>query len=89
MGYRDGFTNYFTAGSFLGNTITLGSSPGGAGTAVIVDYGAFTAHYLADDETIRDDEDFYAYLTDPVLSVRCLLDQIRAAGTQLKITVTT
>lgn len=89
-GFRDGFTNYFTpTGTFSGKTITLDSSPGAAGTAVVVDYGAFTAHYLATDETIMDDGDFYAYLTDPTLAARCVLDLIRAAGVQVDITVTT
>lgn len=85
-GFRDGFTNFFA--SFVGTTITLSPSPGAIGTAVIVDYGAFTAHYLATDETIRDDGDFYAYLTDPTLAARCVLDLIRASGVQVNITVT-
>jgi len=84
-GYRDGFTDYFAGGAFLGNTITLTVSPGGIGTPVIVDYGAFEAHYLADDETILHDEDFYAYLSDPLLAARCLLDQIRAAGIKVEL----
>lgn len=84
-GFRDGLTNYFTGGSFAGNTITLGSSPGGAGTKVIVDYGAFEAHYLADDETVRHDEDFYAYLTDPLVTARCLMEQIRMAGIKVNV----
>lgn len=67
-GFRDGYTNYFLpGGTSLLNVITLGTSPGAAGTAVIVDYGAFTAHYLAPDETVRDDADFYAYLTTQLL----------------------
>ncbi len=85
-GFRDGLTNYATGGSAVGNTITLGSSPGGAGTAVIVDYTAFTAHYLANDETIRQDfanADHWAYLADPLLSAQCILDQIRAAGVKV------
>lgn len=85
-GFRDGFTNYYD--SHVGTTITLSPSPGAIGTAVIVDYGAFTAHYLATDETIRDDGDFYAYLTDPTLAARCVLDLIRASGVQVNITVT-
>ena len=89
MGIRDGFTNYFAGGgSFAGSTITLGSSPGAAGTPVIVDYGAFIAHYLAADETVRQDAlqgDHWAYLADPLLAARCLLDQIRAAGVQVEL----
>lgn len=91
-GYRDGLTNYFTSGSFLGSTITLGSSPGGAGTPVIVDYGAFEAHYLAADETVRQDSenaDHWAYLGDPFVTLRCLLEQVRAAGYKIEIVART
>jgi hypothetical protein len=87
-GLRDGLTNYFLpGGSVAGSTITLGTSPGAAGTAVIVDYTAFSAHYLALNETVNEDADYYAYLSDPLLAVRCLLDQIRAAGVQVEATV--
>lgn len=85
-GNREGETNYYSGGSFVGSTITLGLSPGAIGTAVLVDYGAFTAHYLAPDETERDALDFYAYLADPTATVKCLLDQIRAAGVQVNVT---
>lgn len=91
-GIRDGFTNYFSGGSFTGNTITLGSSPGASGTPVIIDYGAFSAHYLAQDETVRQDlaqEDRWAYLADPLLTARCLLDQIRAAGVKVELSAKT
>lgn len=88
-GMRDGFTNYATTDTFTGKTITLDSSPGASGTAVIVDYGAQAAHYLALNETTRDDLDFYAYLTDPTLTARCILDLIRAHGVQVNIRVTT
>jgi hypothetical protein len=88
-GFREGLTNYLNpGGSFLGQTITLGTSPGAAGTAVIVDYGAFDAHYLALNETIRQDigqGDHWAYLADPLFAARCLLDQIRAAGVQVRL----
>jgi len=40
-------------------------------------------------ETTRDDLDFYAYLTDPTLTARCILDLIRAHGVQVNIRVTT
>ncbi len=83
-GYRSG-TNYSTTNNFAGKTITLDASPGGAGAPVIVDYGAFKAHYLAADETIRDDGDRYAYLADPLAAARCLLDQIRAAGVRVDV----
>jgi hypothetical protein len=46
MGVRDGLTNYATTNTFAGSTITLDASPGAAGTSVIVDYGAFQAHFL-------------------------------------------
>jgi hypothetical protein len=87
-GYRDGFTNYFLpGGSVAGNTITLGTSPGGAGTAVLVDYVAFSAHYLAEDETQLDDGDFFAYLSDPLLAAQCLLGQIREAGVKVELSI--
>jgi hypothetical protein len=85
-GFRDGLTNYFLpGGSVAGSTITLGTSPGAAGTPVIVDYTGWSAHYLAENETRRDAEDFYAYLADPLLAARCLLDQIRAAGVRVDL----
>lgn len=85
-GHRDGFTNFFSGGSFVGSTITLGSSPGPIGTPVLVDYGAFEAHYLATDETTRQDTnnaDRWAYLADPLLSARCLLEEIKMAGVRV------
>lgn len=85
-GFREGFTNYAVGGSASGNTITLGSSPGAPGTPVLVDYSAFIAHYLAYDETVRQDvleADHWAYLADPLLAARCLLDQIRMAGVRV------
>jgi hypothetical protein len=87
-GFRDGFTDYAAGGSAAGNVITLGSTPGGAGTAVLVDYTAFVAHYLADNETVRqafDPDDNWAYLADPLLAARCLLEQIRAAGVKVEL----
>jgi hypothetical protein len=83
-GYRSG-TNYSTTSTFAGKTITLDASPGAAGTPVLVDYTAFQAHYLAADETIRDDGDRYAYLADPLAAARCLLGQIRAAGVKVDV----
>ena len=87
-GYRDGFTDYAAGGSVVGNTITLGSSPGPLGTPVLVDYAAFTAHYTAYDEAVRQDlaqADRWAYLADPLLATKCLLDQIRAAGIRVEV----
>lgn len=87
-GNREGLANYFLpGGSVAGATITLGTSPGAAGTAVIVDYTALSAHYLALNETVSEDADYYAYLSDPLLAVRCLLDQIRAAGIHAEVAV--
>lgn len=84
-GYRAGFTNYFTGGSFIGSTITLGSSPGAAGTPVLIDYIAFNAHYLAENEAVVNDADFYAYLGDDTEQIRCLLDMVRAAGIRVDV----
>lgn len=84
-GIRDGFTNYFTGGSFVGNVITLGSSPGPAGTPVIVDYNAFRAHYIAPTTVFAEDDDQYAYFSSRLDTARCLLDQVRAAG--IRVTV--
>jgi hypothetical protein len=82
-GVREGMTNYFTGGSFVDNVITLGSSPGPVGTPLLVDYNAFQAHYLPDPFTIEDDDDFYPYLSDAFLGLKCMADQIRAAGIQV------
>jgi len=83
-GIREGFANYFTGGSFVGKTITLGIPPGPPGMPVLVDYNAFSAHYLPDPFTERDDGDYYPYLFDPFLGVRCLIDQLRAAGVKVE-----
>lgn len=75
-GGRDGLTNYYS--SFVGSTITLGSSPGAIGTPVLIDYaGAGTNHYLADNETVLDDHDNYPYLTDTLGVLSCLANQVR------------
>lgn len=91
-GERDPTTNLVnTVGnSFVGNTITFVSSLGANGTAMIVDYGAFPSHYLPADETIRYPRDgsFFPYLNDPTATVRCLLDQVRAAGVTVEVTLT-
>lgn len=87
-GFREGLTNYFLPGGTVsGTTITLGTSPGAIGTAVIVDYTAFSAHHLAYNENVLQDGDYYAYLADPLLAARCLLEQIRAAGVQVEVTI--
>ena len=79
------FTNYFTGGSFVGSTITLGTSPGAIGAPVLVDYGAFAAHYLAADENVVQDADFYPYLSDDTALVQCLLDIVEAAGIRVLV----
>jgi len=83
-GARGGFPNYFLpGGSVLGTSITMGTSPGAAGTPVLVDYTAFSAHYLPRNEAQLDDGDVFPYLADPLLAARCLLDQVRPAGVQV------
>lgn len=84
-GVREGLTNYFTGGSFVGDTITLGATPGAVGTPLLVDYNAFPAHYLPDPFTVIDNNDHFPYFFDPFLGVNCLVDQIRAAGIQVKL----
>lgn len=89
-GNREGRANYLNpGGTFLGNVITLGT-PVAASAPLIVDYGAFEAHYLATDETERypTDGDFFPYLSDPSAIVQCLLDQVRAAGVRVIVTAT-
>lgn len=96
---------YEPGGSFVSKTITLGTSVGGAGVALICNYTAHFAHYTVgrpqsdpsaatklpfnvngalppDASNIRNivDDEPYAYLADSLAAVRCVLDQIRAAG---------
>lgn len=88
-GLREGLTNFFSGGGGFvlgGTSITLGSSPGAIGTAVLVDYAVYNGsvadqgyHYLAANELTLDDEDRYPYLTDATATIRCLLDQVRPA----------
>lgn len=86
-----GITDYFVAGSYTPGSpvITLGSSPGAIGTSVIVDYCVGETqhhHYLATDETVRaDPDDPWAYLSDPLAAVVCLLNKVRAAGTVVSL----
>lgn len=88
-GVRDGLTNYFLpGGSAVGSVITLGTSPGPPGTPVLVDYGAFEAHYTPANEVVQQpfaQDDLWAYLADPLLAARCLLDQVRAAGIRVEV----
>jgi len=87
MGVRDGATNYFTGGSYLGSVITLGANPG-IGVAVIVDYNGHPAHYLSPDDAFRNDgTDFPPYFSDNGGAANCALDQIRAAGVGLKVSI--
>lgn len=80
------YPDLYGAGTFLGNTITLGA-PVAPSTPVVVDWTSTTAHYLAEDETVHypSDGDFFAYLSDPSAIVACLLDQVRAAGVRVTV----
>jgi hypothetical protein len=98
-GVREGFTNHAAGGRGVGwdvvtapgetpALIELAASPGAAETPVIVDYTAFHAHYLAANENVRQgslQQDMWAYLSDPLLTSRCLLEQIRMAGTTVEL----
>lgn len=89
-GERDGLVNYYLpGGTFVGSTITLGT-PVAPGSEMVVDYGAFTAHYLGLNETLRAgvDGDYFPYLSDASAIITCLLDQIRAAGVKVNIVTT-
>ncbi|MCZ6870545.1 MAG: hypothetical protein O7G84_13670 [Gammaproteobacteria bacterium] len=83
-GLRDGLTNFFTGGSFVGSQITLGTDPG-PGTLVIVDYNAHPAHYVAPIAFVNDGTDFPPYFSDNLLGAQCLLDQVRAAGVGVEL----
>jgi hypothetical protein len=101
VGLGRGGTDYYQDAGYASTTITLGATPGAAGTLVVVDYTAFQAHYLAgdgvdsmppngplpkDSDLVRDGgDDYYAYLSDVTAATRCLLDQIRMAGVKMKI----
>jgi hypothetical protein len=76
--------NAYTAGTGTVQRVYVG------GEDVIVDAGEFTAHYLATDETDRypADGDYFPYFSDPSAIVRCLLDQVRAAGVRVVVTTT-
>jgi hypothetical protein len=86
-GHRNGQTNYFA--SFVGSTITLGSSPGPIGTAVLIDWRPTNNryHYLANDTNDKDTSDRYPYFSDSLAPLRCLLDHVRAAGTRVELRV--
>ena len=90
-GKRVGLTNYYSGGSFAGSTITLGSSPGAIGTEVLVDYVGYGSlntisyHYLAPNETTVDASDRYPYLSGPLATLECLLDQVRPAGIKVDL----
>ncbi len=85
-GVRDGQTNLFTGGSFVGQQVTLGTDPG-AGVDVLVDYNAFQAHYAPEEVFRNDGTDFPPYFSDNLLATRCLVDQVRAAGTSAELSV--
>lgn len=78
-------TDYFAGGSFVGNTITLGSSPGPIGTPVLVNYGSFTAHHVPANANVDQDGDYYPYLSDEADRVLCLLDLVQAAGIEVRV----
>lgn len=80
-------TNYFTGGSFAGQTITLGSALPSPNTAVLVDYGSIdpSTAQLLQDITVENDpagEYWPFYLTDyaALLTESGVLDIIRALG---------
>ena len=79
-GVRDGLTNLFTAGSFTGNVITLGTPTTFTEEEVLIDYGAFDAHYLAPDENTRDGAGRYATLADDTELAECVAEQIVGHG---------
>lgn len=85
-GVREGQTNLFTGGSFAGQIITLGVDPG-LGTAVLVDYNAFRAHYLPPDELFRNIDDFPPYFSNSLQTAHCLVSQVKAAGTGVELSV--
>ncbi len=83
-GTRDGLTDFFAGGSFVGQQITLGVDPG-PGTLVVVDYNAHAAHYVPPIAFVNDGTDFPPYFSDNLLSAVCLLDQVRAAGVGIEV----
>lgn len=84
-GHRFGLTNYFS--SFVGDVITLNASPGAIGTQMLIDWRPAnnSFHYLAPDTNSLDANDRYAYFSDSIATLRCLLDQVRAAGTRVTV----
>jgi hypothetical protein len=83
-GVREGLANFITGATYVGNQITLITTPGPAGTPVLVDYNSFQAHYLPDPFTIEEDADYYPYLSDDFLGLLCMADQLRAAGIKVE-----
>ena len=74
--------------TFIGQQITLDANVGSAGVPLLVNYGAFAAHYLALDENTIEQDDFFAYLSDNGAGlVTCLLDHVRAAGIKIKVKI--
>lgn len=74
-------TNFFTGGSFAGQTITLGSALPGATTDVLIDYGSaeFTAQLLAG-PNIDGELWFPFFLSDPSAAIAQSVEVVRAAG---------
>lgn len=110
LGIFTGATELYGGAGYSGTTVTLTTSPGPIGTPVIVNYSAYTAHYLRgvpgtdpvavtripyaqdgglppDASGLRniDNADFWAYLSNPLAGVQCLLDQVRQHGVQLEL----
>jgi hypothetical protein len=77
----------YPGGSFNDVTVTLGATLVGAGVPLIVNYGAFKAHYLALDENVQDHQDMFAYLSDDTQLANCLLDHVKAAGVRVDVKV--
>jgi hypothetical protein len=87
QGVRDVNLFVTASGSVTGsNEITIGLAPG---TDVLVDYNATPAHYLPPDENFENVGDFPPYFADNLLAARCLLDQVRAAGVGVELSVST
>lgn len=93
-GYRspEGLVNYLDSFVVGGSVIVLSPAPGPIGTSLLVDAAAYGAgspsdgyHYLATDETVVDDGDRYGYFADATRIARCLVSQLRSAGSTVVV----